>query len=92
LAFVGDVFEEEPGGFIHRGEEPVVLDEFEGCVEGGLAAVEDGADEAGFGFVGPKRDGGGIGRGHKVGRWEGGKVGRWEGIGDLRFERVRGLF
>jgi hypothetical protein len=64
LAFVGDVFEEEPGGFIDRGEEPVVLDELEGGVEGGLAAIEDGADEGGFGFVGPEGDLGVV-RGHK---------------------------
>jgi hypothetical protein len=51
------------------------VDELEGGVEGGGAAVEDAADQAGFGGLGPERDLGVRG----IHDW------RLE-IGDLRFE------
>ena len=61
LAAGAEGLEDLPGGCVGGGEEPVVVHELEGGVEGGGAAVEDAADQAGFGGLGPERDGVGVG-------------------------------
>ena len=74
LTLGAEGLEDLPGGRVDRGEEPVVVHEFHGGVEGGGAAVEDAADQAGFGGLGPKGDGVGLGIHESGGRFDGRRV------------------
>jgi hypothetical protein len=61
LTLGAEGLEDLPGGRVDGGEEPVVVHELHGGVEGGGAAVEDAADQAGFGGLAPEGDGVGVG-------------------------------
>jgi hypothetical protein len=61
LTLGAEGLEDLPGGRVDGGEEPVVVHELHGGVEGGGAAVKDAADQAGFGGLAPEGDGVGVG-------------------------------